>query len=111
MSRIEPRARFVGTPANDATSAPTIVEPPASLPAEPAPAPAPAAPPAFVPMPFWRAAIYAISSIVLGITQGLGLNLVTSNVTGLQGAHIIVGNEAVALVHGGDHAAIKFGRQ
>lgn len=51
-------------------------------------APAPAAPPqpAFVPMPPLRAAVYAGSSLLLGLTQGLGLNLVTANLTGLQGA-------------------------
>lgn len=47
--------------------------------------PAPAAPPAFVPMPPIRATIYASASILLGLTQGLGLNLVAANLTGLQG--------------------------
>ncbi|MDB5659441.1 MAG: transporter, partial [Cypionkella sp.] len=45
--------------------------------------PAPAAPD-FSPMPAWRAAIYAGSSIFLGITQGLGVNLVTANLSNLQ---------------------------
>ena len=48
--------------------------------------PAPPAAPAFVPMPPLRAAIYASASILLGLTQGLGLNLVSANLTGLQGA-------------------------
>jgi MFS family permease len=65
-------------------------EPEGSAPAVPAPpvaaAPAPAAPPAFVPMPPLRAALYAGSSLLLGLTQGLGLNLVNANLTGLQGA-------------------------
>lgn len=50
------------------------------------PAPAAPTPPAFVPMPPLRAAIYAGSSLLLGLTQGLGLNLVSANLTGLQGA-------------------------
>jgi MFS family permease len=62
-----------------ATPAPVVV-------AAPEPAPAPAPPPAFVPMPPLRAAIYAGSSLLLGLTQGLGLNLVSANLTGLQGA-------------------------
>jgi MFS family permease len=35
-------------------------------------------------MPAWRSAIYAGSSLLLGITQGLGANLVTANLSGLQ---------------------------
>jgi MFS family permease len=53
------------------------------------PAPAPAAPPAqpaFVPKSKVMAAVYVGSSLLLGITQGLGLNLVTSNLTALQGS-------------------------
>ncbi|UXN70642.1 MFS transporter [Devosia neptuniae] len=52
-----------------------------------APSPAPAGPPGMAPFvpksPLWNM-VYVISSIVLGITQGLGLNLVTANLTGLQ---------------------------
>jgi len=55
-------------------------------PAPVTPAPASATPPPFVAMKPWRAALYALGSIVLGITQGLGVNLVSSNTTGLQGA-------------------------
>lgn len=51
-----------------------------------APARAPAPPPVFVPMPIWKAAIYASASILLGLTQGLGLNLVSANISGLQGS-------------------------
>ncbi|GLQ10972.1 MFS transporter [Devosia yakushimensis] len=40
--------------------------------------------PPFVPKSLPWNVIYVISSIVLGITQGLGLNLVTANLTGLQ---------------------------
>lgn len=46
--------------------------------------PAPPAPPPFVPMPAWKAAIYVVSSLILGTTQGLGMNLVTANLAGLQ---------------------------
>ncbi|BCP54483.1 MFS transporter [Kaistia sp. 32K] len=58
---------------------------PAPAPVNIAPTPAPAAAPAFVPMPPMRAAVYASASILLGLTQGLGLNLITANLTGLQG--------------------------
>jgi MFS family permease len=64
------------------TETPTVVEessPPAS-----AEQSSPPAPPPFVPKPPLVAAIYAASSIVLGLTQGLGLNLITSNLQGLQ---------------------------
>ena len=63
-------------------------EPAQAVAAAPAaePAPAPAAPPAFVPMPPWRAAIYASASVLLGLTQGLGLNLVSANITSAQGS-------------------------
>lgn len=63
---------------------------PKPVPVQPAPAavvdpPSPPAAPVFVPMPPLRAAIYAGASILLGLTQGLGLNLVSANLTGLQG--------------------------
>nr|WP_314261567.1 MFS transporter [uncultured Devosia sp.] len=48
---------------------------------------APATPPAplpFVPMPAWKASLYVASSLILGLTQGLGMNLVTANLSGLQ---------------------------
>lgn len=52
-----------------------------------APAPTPAGLPGMAPFvaksPLWNM-VYVISSIVLGITRGLGLNLVTANLTGLQ---------------------------
>lgn len=50
-----------------------------------APPPVPAQPP-FEPKPFHIAAIYASASILLGVTQGLGVNLVTANITGIQGS-------------------------
>ncbi|MDB5538039.1 MAG: transporter [Devosia sp.] len=53
-------------------------EKPEALPA------APAAPPPFVPKSVFWSAIYALSSVLLGITQGLGLNLITANLPGLQ---------------------------
>lgn len=57
---------------------------PVAAPVAPAPAGAPPGMAPFVPKsPLWNM-VYVISSIVLGITQGLGLNLVTANLTGLQ---------------------------
>lgn len=50
-----------------------------------APPPAPAQPP-FESKPFYLAAAYASASILLGVTQGLGVNLVTANITGIQGS-------------------------
>lgn len=41
-------------------------------------------PPPFVPKSPAMAAIYVVSSLVLGLTQGLGLNLITANLQGLQ---------------------------
>ncbi|MDB5911254.1 MAG: transporter [Massilia sp.] len=83
MSRIDPKTRFVGT----AEAVAAEVNSPAPRADKAAiPAVAPAAPAPFVPMPPWQAAIYAASSLTLGLTQGLGLNLVTSNIVGLQGA-------------------------
>lgn len=51
---------------------------------EPAESSARPSPPPFVPFPAWKAAIYALSSVLLGLTQGLGLNLITANLTNLQ---------------------------
>ncbi|MBI4045939.1 MAG: MFS transporter, partial [Devosia nanyangense] len=51
---------------------------------DPAESPARPSPPPFVPFPAWKAAIYALSSVLLGLTQGLGLNLITANLTNLQ---------------------------
>lgn len=50
-----------------------------------APAPAPAAPPA-APYDLREGLAFAAVSVLLGITQGLGVNLVNSNLTGVQGA-------------------------
>ncbi|KQT45714.1 hypothetical protein ASG47_12215 [Devosia sp. Leaf420] len=53
--------------------------------AEPASQPsAPPAMPPFVPKSPLVAAVYIFSSLVLGLTQGLGLNLITANLQGLQ---------------------------
>lgn len=59
----------------------------AAEPPKPAASAAPAGmpvPPPFVPMPGWKAALYVMASLVLGITQGLGMNLVVANLTSLQ---------------------------
>ena len=45
---------------------------------------APPGPPPFVAKPLGWNVVYFLSSIILGITQGLGLNLVTANLVGLQ---------------------------
>lgn len=53
-------------------------EPVAAMPAQPAPPPAPMAPA--------RAAIYMASSVLLFLTQGLGMNLLSANIYQLQGS-------------------------
>ncbi|MDM0019759.1 MFS transporter [Variovorax saccharolyticus] len=50
-----------------------------------APAPAPAAPPP-EPYDLRQGLLFASVSLLLGITQGLGVNLVNSNLTGIQGS-------------------------
>lgn len=57
--------------------------PPAAAPVAPPPPAAPAIRPAASPLVF---ATYAGASLLLGLTQGLGLNLVAVNLTGIQGA-------------------------
>ena len=64
---------------------------PAAEPASPA-TPPPASPFAF--------ALYAAASLLLGLTQGLGLNLVSANLTGIQGALGITQLESNWLVAG-----------
>jgi MFS family permease len=59
---------------------PAAVEAPA-----PEPSPSPAAPAAAPASPLIFA-VYATASLLLGLTQGLGLNLVSVNLTGIQGA-------------------------
>ncbi|HEY4199889.1 MAG TPA: MFS transporter [Devosiaceae bacterium] len=49
----------------------------------PEPPPSPPAPTALPSLPF-HPAIYAGTALLLGITQGLGINLLTANLTGLQ---------------------------
>lgn len=53
-------------------------EPVAAMPAQPAPPPAPMAPA--------RAALYMASSVLLFVTQGLGMNLLSANIYQLQGS-------------------------
>lgn len=67
-------------------SVPSQSTTPATTPAQPpAPSgPAGMAPPPFVPKSLLWSIIYVFSSLTLGITQGLGLNLLTSNLQGLQ---------------------------
>jgi MFS family permease len=75
---------------------------PSSEPSEPSPVsqePAPApAPPPFVPMHPARAAAYMFASLVVALTQGLGMNLVTTNIVQIQGSIGATTNEATWLV-------------
>jgi MFS family permease len=60
--------------------------------------PKPTAPPPFVPMPLPRAGAYAAASVMLALTQGLGMNLVSANLPQVQGAIGATGNEATWLI-------------
>jgi len=77
-----------------------VVSPGASATAdtEPKPDPRPAAPaaepPPFLPMHPARAAGYMSASLLLALTQGLGMNLVTANIPQIQGAIGATSNEA-----------------
>ncbi len=60
---------------------------PAAAPVAAMPAAAPAAPsPVPAAVPAWRVALYGAASIFLGVTQGLGINLVSANLPGIQGS-------------------------
>jgi MFS family permease len=60
---------------------------------------APPAPPAApVPMPPLRAASYMLASVLLALTQGLGMNLISANLPQIQGALGATTNEAIWLV-------------
>ncbi|MBB6353675.1 MFS family permease [Aminobacter aganoensis] len=67
--------------------------PVAPQPAAPAPAP-----PAFVPKPMPMAAAYVCASVVLALTQGLGMNLVAANVPQIQGSIGATATETTWLV-------------
>jgi MFS family permease len=54
------------------------------------------APPAA--MPFPRAASYVLTSLLLALTQGLGMNLITANLTQIQGSLGATTNESMWLV-------------
>lgn len=54
--------------------------------AAPAPADPAAIDPAAFPMGFARSAAYALASLTLGLTQGLGLNLIQANIANVQGS-------------------------
>src|SRR4051812_38993436 len=56
----------------------------------------PQAPPALMPLP--RAALYAITSLLLALTQGLGMNLITANLPQIQGSLGATTNESMWLV-------------
>lgn len=48
--------------------------------------------------PKWRIITYAMASFVIGMTQGLGINLVSSNLPGIQGSLGITATESYWLV-------------
>ena len=73
-------------PDADAVARARAVEPAKTTPPATAAAAPEAARPPFVPMPAWRAAAYASASVLLGLTQGLGINLVTANLASAQGS-------------------------
>jgi MFS family permease len=61
-----------------------------------APPSAPVAAPA--PMPLPRAAVYVLTSLLLALTQGLGLNLLSANLPQIQGSFGATTNESMWLV-------------
>ncbi|MFI3309105.1 MFS transporter [Ewingella allii] len=48
--------------------------------------------------PRWRIMVYAMASFIIGMTQGLGINLVASNLPGIQGSLGITATESYWLV-------------
>ncbi len=83
-----------GSPAG--SSLPTAAADAGAVP--PAGAP-PAGPPgSAAPMPRWRAAAFVAISLLLGLTQSLGMNLVASNLPQVQGALGATGAEATWLL-------------
>lgn len=67
----------------------------AAAPQPPAPAPSP---PPFVPKPPLEATAYICASVMLALTQGLGMNLVAANIPQIQGAIGATVNETTWLV-------------
>lgn len=61
------------------------------------PSSTPAAPPAFVPMPMGRAGLYMFTSVLMFLTQGLGMNLLNANLYQIQGDLSVTTNEAAWL--------------
>jgi MFS family permease len=59
---------------------------------------APPAPPPFTPMPPLRMAAYMVASLLLSLTQGLGMNLITANLPQIQGSLGATTNEAMWLM-------------
>ncbi|MCJ8141126.1 MFS transporter [Falsirhodobacter halotolerans] len=59
---------------------------------------APPQPTGTLTMPLWRAAIYVAASLLLGLSQGLGMSLFSSNVAQLQGEFAATQQEVVWLV-------------
>jgi MFS family permease len=65
-------------------------------PSEPSKRQEPQAPPA--PMPLHRASLYFLTSVLLSLTQGLGMNLITANLPQIQGSLGATTNESMWLV-------------
>lgn len=82
-----PPAPVVAAPASDT----------APQPAAPAPQPADARP-AFVPMSVGMTSAYMLASLLLALTQGFGMNLVTANLQQIQGDLAVTQTEATWLM-------------
>lgn len=59
---------------------------------------APPSPPAFTPMPAPRMAAYMLASVLLALTQGLGMNMIAANLPQIQGSLGATTNEATWLM-------------
>ncbi|MET4729739.1 MFS family permease [Lysobacter enzymogenes] len=83
-----PSSASVPAPGPFSSGKPASAAPSAGAPAgTPPPAAAPPGPPAApAPMPRWRMAAFVAISLLLGLTQSLGMNLVASNLPQVQGA-------------------------
>ena len=83
-----PSSASVPAPGPFSSGKPASAAPSAGAPAgAPPPAAAPPGPPAApAPMPRWRMAAFVAISLLLGLTQSLGMNLVASNLPQVQGA-------------------------
>jgi MFS family permease len=74
------------------------VETPLEAPERQEPQAPPQPPAAPAPMPPLRAASYMLASVLLALTQGLGMNLISANLPQIQGALGVTTNEAIWLM-------------